>query len=105
MQMLLLLVRYLIEKNQKSEIKFACKNFRYSNGIFLSLFLSSKMKVALCLIACLSLALALPQKEGQAFSNDAIRQAQTSSLIPSDAKIENVSCHREYFQEVPINSL
>lgn len=48
------------------------------------------MKVVLCLFACLSLALALPQREGDAFTNDAIRQAQSSHLIPAGATIQNV---------------
>ena len=48
------------------------------------------MKVVLCLFACLSLALALPQREGAAFTNDAIRQAQSSHLIPAGATIQNV---------------
>lgn len=62
----------------------------FPSFLVLSVAVTSKMKVALCLFACLSVALAFPQKEGAAFSNDAIRQAQTSSLIPQDAKIENV---------------
>lgn len=49
------------------------------------------MKVVLCLVACLSVALARPQ-EGAAFTNDAIRQAQSSHLIPANAQIQNVSC-------------
>lgn len=49
------------------------------------------MKVVICLFACLSIALAMPQREGSAFTNDAIRQAQSSALIPQGAKIENVS--------------
>jgi hypothetical protein len=49
------------------------------------------MKVVICLFACLSLALALPQREGAAFTNDAIKQAQSSHLIPAGAAIENVS--------------
>lgn len=49
------------------------------------------MKVVICLFVCLSVALAMPQKEGSAFTQDAIKQAQTSLLIPSGAKIENVS--------------
>lgn len=48
------------------------------------------MKVALCLVACLSVALARPQ-EGAAFTNDAIRQAQSSHLIPANAQIQNAS--------------
>lgn len=49
------------------------------------------MKVVLCLFACLSLALAMPQREGAAFTNDAIKQAQQSALIPKGATIQNVS--------------
>lgn len=35
-------------------------------------------------------ALAFPQKDGQRFSNEAIRQAQQTYLIPKDAQIQNV---------------
>lgn len=50
------------------------------------------MKVVLCLFACLSVALALPKpQEGGAFTNDAIKQAQQSNLIPAGAQIEGVS--------------
>ncbi|CRL03644.1 CLUMA_CG016377, isoform A [Clunio marinus] len=48
------------------------------------------MKVVFCLLVCLSIAFAMPQKEGAAFSNDAIRQAQNSALIPQGATIQNV---------------
>jgi hypothetical protein len=48
------------------------------------------MKVVFCLFACLSIALALPQREGAAFTNDAIKQAQSSHLIPAGAEIQNV---------------
>lgn len=49
------------------------------------------MKVAICLFVCLTVAFAMPQREGAAFTNDAIRQAQSSHLIPQNAQIQNVS--------------
>lgn len=49
------------------------------------------MKVVLCLFACLSIAVAFPHpQEGAQFANEAIKQAQTSHLIPHDAVIQNV---------------
>lgn len=47
------------------------------------------MKVVLCFFACLSVAVAFPQ-EGAQFANEAIKQAQTSHLLPSDAVIHKV---------------
>lgn len=43
--------------------------------------------VALALVAC---AVAYPQKEGGAYTNEAIRQAQNTFLIPKDAQIQKV---------------
>lgn len=60
-------------------------------SLSLDLDIFSKMKVVFCLFACLSIALALPQREGAAFTNDAIKQAQSSHLIPAGAQIQNVS--------------
>jgi hypothetical protein len=51
------------------------------------------MKVAICLFAIVAVVAAFPQREGAAFTNEAIRQAQTSLLIPKDAQIQNVSIH------------
>lgn len=51
------------------------------------------MKVVMCLFAIMAVAMALPQntREGAAFSNEAIRQAQQSFLIPRDATIQKVT--------------
>lgn len=54
------------------------------------------MKVAICLFVCLTVAFAMPQREGAAFTNDAIRQAQSSHLIPQNAQIQNV-CRSYHF--------
>lgn len=48
-----------------------------------------------CLFVCgvlLAVALceAFPQKDGQVFSSEAIRQAQNTFLIPKDAQIQKV---------------
>ena len=51
----------------------------------------SKMKVVLCLFACLAYAAAFPHPQGQDFNNEAIRQAQQSHLIPHNAIIHGVS--------------
>ena len=49
------------------------------------------MKVVLSLLVCLSIAVARPLgEEGANFANEAIKQAQTSLLIPHDAIIQNV---------------
>ncbi|XP_015522756.1 uncharacterized protein [Neodiprion pinetum] len=41
-------------------------------------------------LGVLSIATAFPQKEGQIFSNEAIKQAQNTFLIPKDATIQKV---------------
>ncbi|XP_044754499.1 uncharacterized protein LOC123313612 [Coccinella septempunctata] len=49
------------------------------------------MKAALCLLlGIVAVALAFPQKEGGAYTNEAIRQAQNTQLIPKDAQIQKV---------------
>ncbi|XP_076622716.1 uncharacterized protein LOC143342569 [Colletes latitarsis] len=51
------------------------------------------MKVRVILITTLTMvgiALAFPQKDGQIFSNEAIKQAQNTYLIPKDATIQKV---------------
>ncbi|XP_014206115.1 uncharacterized protein LOC106637734 [Copidosoma floridanum] len=49
------------------------------------------MKAIVALFALIAVATAYPQqKDGQRFSNEAIRQAQQTSLIPKDAYIQNV---------------
>lgn len=49
-----------------------------------------KMKF-LFVLAFVALAAAYPQREGAAFSNEAIKQAQSTFLIPKDAEIQRVS--------------
>lgn len=54
------------------------------------------MKGALAMVvAMVAMAASFPQvqKEGGAYTNEAIRQAQSSQLIPKDAQIQNVSKH------------
>lgn len=51
------------------------------------------MKVAfVCavIVAVVGVAVAYPQREGAQFTNEAIRQAQNTYLIPRDAQIQNV---------------
>jgi len=50
------------------------------------------MKAVICLFALIAVTVALPQqlREGQQFSNEAIRQAQNTHLIPKDAQIQKV---------------
>ncbi|KAG5892711.1 hypothetical protein JTB14_002836 [Gonioctena quinquepunctata] len=50
-----------------------------------------KMKAIICVAFLLvSLAAAFPQKEGSAYTQEAIRQAQNTLLIPKDAQIQKV---------------
>lgn len=50
------------------------------------------MRAAFCLVTILIAAsVAFPQKEGNAYTNEAIRQAQQSLLIPRDAQIQKVA--------------
>ncbi|XP_030755507.1 uncharacterized protein LOC115881919 [Sitophilus oryzae] len=48
------------------------------------------MKVVLVTLAVIAVAAAYPQKEGGAYTNEAIRQAQQTFLIPKDAQIQKV---------------
>lgn len=51
------------------------------------------MKVSLVcalIVAVVGVAVAYPQREGAQFTNEAIRQAQNTYLIPRDAQIQNV---------------
>lgn len=43
-----------------------------------------------CLLVAVALASAAPQREGAAFSKEAIKQAQSTFLIPKDAEIQKV---------------
>lgn len=48
------------------------------------------MKVIICLAALVAIAIAYPANEGAAYTNEAIRQAQNSHLIPQGAQIQKV---------------
>lgn len=48
----------------------------------------------LTIIVLVAVATAAPAQEGAAYTSEAIRQAQTSRLIPQNAQIQNV---RTYF--------
>lgn len=48
------------------------------------------MKSIICLFALVAVAVAYPAQDGAAYTNEAIRQAQTSHLIPQNAQIQNV---------------
>ncbi|XP_066145721.1 uncharacterized protein [Euwallacea fornicatus] len=48
------------------------------------------MKLAFISLALVAMVSALPQKEGSAYTNEAIRQAQQTFLIPKDAQIQKV---------------
>lgn len=55
-------------------------------------FFTDKMKAIICVaLACVALAAAFPQKEGGAYTNEAISQARNTFLIPKDAEIQKVS--------------
>ncbi|KAI5634485.1 hypothetical protein NE865_12818 [Phthorimaea operculella] len=43
-----------------------------------------------CLLVCVAVAAAAPQREGGAFTKEAIKQAQNTQLIPKDAEIQKV---------------
>lgn len=48
------------------------------------------MKVIVCFAAIIAIAAAFPAQEGAAYTNEAIRQAQSSHLIPQNAQIQKV---------------
>lgn len=52
------------------------------------------MKVIICLAALVAVAFAYPANEGAAYTNEAIRQAQNSHLIPQGAQIQKVNLHK-----------
>lgn len=60
------------------------------------------MKVVFgCTLALvLAVVAAFPQKEGGAYTNEAIRQAQNTFLIPKDAEIQKVSSSFSYLQYI-----
>lgn len=69
-----------------------CARVDYVISIILSL-ICLQMKFHTIVLATLLLAsmiAAYPQKDGQIFSNEAIRQAQNTYLIPKDATIQKV---------------
>lgn len=45
----------------------------------------------LCLLVAVAAVAAAPQREGAAFTKEAIKQAQNTFLIPKDAEIQKVS--------------
>lgn len=51
------------------------------------------MKLAIISLAILAAVSAYPQKEGGAYTNEAIRQAQQTFLIPKDAQIQKVNAY------------
>lgn len=48
------------------------------------------MKLIICFAALIAVAVAYPAQDGAAYTNEAIRQAQSSHLIPQNAQIQNV---------------
>lgn len=52
--------------------------------------------VCLAVLAALVVAEAAPQREGAAFTKEAIKQAQSTFLIPKDAEIQKVSDFAHY---------
>lgn len=67
---------------------------------------TAKMKAIICLTAIVAVAVAYPAQEGAAYTNEAIRQAQTSHLIPSDAQIQKVRNKKlAFYRNQNLNSL
>lgn len=49
-----------------------------------------KMKSVICFAVLIGAVIAYPAQDGAAYTNEAIRQAQSSHLIPQNAQIQNV---------------
>lgn len=49
--------------------------------------------MVIVVLAFVALASAAPQREGAAFTKEAIKQAQSTFLIPKDAEIQKVTFH------------
>ncbi|XP_045446030.1 uncharacterized protein LOC123654114 [Melitaea cinxia] len=60
--------------------------------------------IVLCLVAVAMVA-AAPQREGAAYSKEAIKQAQSTFLIPKDAVIQKVQEGVELaaYESIPVN--
>lgn len=48
------------------------------------------MKAIICFATIIAVAVAYPAQDGAAYTNEAIRQAQSSHLIPQNAQIQKV---------------
>lgn len=63
---------------------------KYSVDIHRYFFLIYRKMKFFLVLAFVAFAAAFPQREGAAFSNEAIKQAQSTLLIPKDAEIQKV---------------
>ncbi|XP_022900737.1 uncharacterized protein [Onthophagus taurus] len=63
------------------------------------------MKVFVCVFVVFTVTLAMPAKEGGSYTNEAIRQAQNTFLIPKDAEIQKVQEGIEIgaYENIPVN--
>ncbi|XP_055909365.1 uncharacterized protein LOC129944163 [Eupeodes corollae] len=63
------------------------------------------MKSVICLFAVITIVACYPQREGAAYTNEAIRQAQQTFLIPKDAQIQQVQEGIELgaYEQIPGN--
>lgn len=73
-------------------VKECCKSSAFIKNIFIFFIELNRIIMKLViLLAVVSATLALPQKEGNAYTNEAIKQAQNTLLIPKDAEIQKVN--------------
>lgn len=73
------------------EIKVNIPVMAYSVWHVESVAAMMKVVLVMCLAVTLAAGLPQPQKEGAYFTNEAIRQAQNTHLIPQGASIQKVS--------------
>ncbi|KAF9795669.1 hypothetical protein SFRURICE_003862 [Spodoptera frugiperda] len=61
--------------------------------------------VVLCVLVLVAAAAAAPQREGAAYTREAIKQAQNTHLIPKDAEIQKVQEGIELaaYESIPVN--
>lgn len=61
--------------------------------------------VVLCVLVVVAAAAAAPQREGAAYTREAIKQAQNTHLIPKDAEIQKVQEGIELaaYESIPVN--
>lgn len=92
----------IIIRNLKLNISSISSSFRSHTSTMSKVILSTLVSLAFIAVTSAS---PMPQKEGQFFTNEAIRQAQNTQLIPQGAEIQKIQEGIELaaFESIPGN--